>query len=350
MGSLRNGAIRARILVWGAPSAGKTTTLTHVSGKLKTNQKGSIKKVTLKNPPCNYELLPVELGEVKGVPTKLDFQTVPGHWDHAATRKRLLQGVDGIIFVASSSGSAMKDNQKSLAELDEALKSMGRSVVTVPIVFQWMNQKAIGSMPPDEMQAKLNKIGAQTFSVPADDQSGILKAFAAISKMAVKVVRDDYDAGKLVEPPSMDLDLDSLAPPAPAPAPAKPADDDNVNPFAGLADDLGDELGDFGDLGESKPAPSAAPARAPVSASVELDSDDADLDALLGGGASAPAAAAKPSPVREVPRTNGAAAFKLVSSGTASLSGDGVLSLPIRIGNDHGEEIALTVTVKVTPG
>lgn len=353
MGSLRNGAIRARILVWGAPGAGKTTTLTHVSGKLKTNQKGAIKKVTLKNPPCNYELLPVELGDVKGVPTKLDFQTVPGHWDHAATRKRLLQGVDGIIFVASSSGSAMKDNQKSLAELDEALKSMGRSVVTVPIVFQWMNQKAIGSMPPDEMQAKLNKIGAQTFSVPADDQSGILKAFAAISKMAVKVVRDDYDAGKLVEPPSMDLDLDSLAPPAPATSAGKPAADngDNVNPFAGLADDLGDELGDFGDLGESKPAASA-PARARVSATVELDSDDADLDALLGGGSDAPAAPtppAKQSPVREVPRTNGAAAFKLVSSGTASLSGDGVLSLPIRIGNDHGEEIALTVTVKVTP-
>lgn len=338
MGSLRNGAIRAKILIWGPPGAGKRTTLEHVASKLKSNQKGPVKKVSLRNPVAGYALLPVELGDVKGVPTKLDFQTVPGAWEHATTRKRMLQGVDGIVFVANSSGAAMKENQKSLAELDEMLKAQGRSLVTVPVVFQWMNQKSIGSTPSDEMQAKLNKIGAQSFAVPEGELGGVLKSFAAISKMAVKVVRDDFDAGKLVEPAVMDLDLDALAPPKKAASPVAISveaetdggdedgdQDGNVNPFADLDldSDLGDSLGDFG---ESDVPKAARPA------------DDDELDALLGEKPPAPGT-----------RTNGAARFRLVSAGEPSLSGDGVLSLPIRIGNDHGEEIAMTVTVKVTP-
>lgn len=338
MGTLRDGSIRARILIWGPPGAGKTTTLSFVASKLKTNQKGPIKKVTLKNPPCNYELLPVELGDFKGVPTKLDFQSSPGPWDHAGARKRMLQGVDGVVFVANSIGSAMKDNQRALSELDEALKSYGRSLVTVPVVFQWMNQKAIGSIPPDEMQAKLNKIGAPTFAVGQDDPKMMLNAFTTISKMAVKVVREDYDAGRLVEPVKMDIDLDDLiaaAAAAPAAVPeAEPTPEpeaESDNPFADLASDLADDLGDF------EPAPPVAAAPRSPSAIVEVEED---LDSLLSD---------SPPPKPE-PRTNGAAKFKLVHSGEPNLTDDGTLTLPIKIGNEHGEEVALTITVKVTPG
>ena len=350
MGTLRDGSIRARILIWGPPGAGKTTTLSFVASKLKSNQKGDIKKVTLKNPPCNYELLPVELGDFKGVQTKLDFQSAPGAWDHASGRKRMLQGIDGIVFVANSIGTAMKDNQRSLQELDEALKSFGRSLVTVPIVFQWMNQKAIGSIPPDEMQAKLNKIGAPTFAVPQDDPKPMLNAFTTISKMAVKVVREDYDAGRLAQPQAMEIDLDDLPPPPPPkkeePA-AKPPKEDGAgeNPFADLASDLADDLGDFEPAsasaggGSSRPAPTAAP--------VSLDVSD-DLDSLLSDSPPPKSEA----PTRPVPaaRSNGAAKFKLVHSGEPNLADDGTLTLPIKIGNDHGEEVALTITVKVTPG
>lgn len=335
MGSLRNGAIRAKILIWGAPKAGKTATLQHVASKLKANQKGDLQKVTLKGAePCNYELLPVELGDVKGVPTKLDFQTVPGPWSHASARKRLLQGVDGIVFVANSLGSAMKENQKSLAELDDALKSMGRSLVTVPVVFQWMNQKAIGSTPPDEMHAKLNKVGAQSFSVPQDDPSGLLKAFAAISKMAVKVVRDDYDAGKLQEPPPMDLDLDSLEAPPPL-EPTEPDDVGTVNPFA----DLDGELDGLTGLTDDKP--SAKPM-----VSVSLDTDEqADLDALLNDDLpKSPTMKAMPAPSK-----NGAGKFKLLSTGDPEVGPDGTIAIPVKLGNDHGDEVSVTISVKVTP-
>lgn len=349
MGTLRDGSIRARILIWGPPGAGKTTTLTFVASKLKSNQKGPIKKVTLKNPPCNYELLPVELGDFKGVQTKLDFQTAPGAWDHAGARKRMLQGVDGVVFVANSIGSAMKDNVRSLGELDEALKSYGRSLVTVPVVFQWMNQKAIGATPSDEMQAKLNKIQAPTFAVPQDDPKPMLNAFTTISKMAVKVVREDYDAGRLAEPQSMDIDLDDLPPPPVGTQPAPPADEDEdesskENPFEDLASDLASDLGDF-DEEEKSPAP----ARAAQPAGLSVDVDE-DLDALLGDESAEP----EPRPRRDTPpptpRANGAAKFKLVHSGEPNLADDGTLTLPIKIGNEHGEELALTITVKVTPG
>lgn len=337
MGTLRDGSIRARILIWGPPGAGKTTTLSFVASKLKANQKGPIKKVTLKHPPCNYELLPVELGDFKGVPTKLDFQSAPGAWDHAGARKRMLQGIDGVVFVANSIGTAMKDNQRALAELDDALKSYGRSLVTVPVVFQWMNQKAIGSIPPDEMQAKLNKIGAPTFAVPQDDPKAMLNAFTTISKMAVKVVREDYDAGRLIEPAAMDIDLDDLpVPPPPAPEKEPEAED---NPFADLANDLADDLGDF-----EAPAP---PPRAAASPAVAIDLDD-DLDSLLDDSPPAkPEAPTRPTPAAT--RSNGAAKFKLVHSGEPNLADDGTLTLPIKIGNEHGEELALTITVKVTP-
>ena len=347
MGTLRDGAIRARILIWGPPGAGKTTTLTYVSSKLKSNQKGDIKKVTLKNPACNYELLPVELGDFKGVPTRLDFQTAPGAWDHASGRKRMLQGVDGVVFVANSIGTSMKDNQRSLLELDEALKSFGKSLVTVPIVFQWMNQKAIGSIPPDEMQAKLNKIQAPTFSVPQDDPKPMLNAFTTISKMAVKVVREEYDQGRLKGPEQMDIDLDSL-PPVPAPKEEKKPPKveveldsvGGVNPFEDLASDLASDLGDDFE-------PKIAVADPPRRPSQPMSSSAADdLDDLLNDGPPKKEPAVKAVPNQ--PRMNGAR-FKLVGSGEPRLASDGTLSIPIKIGNEHGEEFAMTVTVKVTP-
>ena len=309
MGALRNGSIRARIVVWGPPGAGKTTTLTFVEGKLKSNQKGPIEKIALRNPSATYEVLPVKLGDVKGVNIELDFESAPGAWEHALARKKQLAGVDGIVFVANSSGSAMKDNQKSLAELDDALKSMGRSLVTVPVVFQWMNQKAIGSTPPDEMQAKLNKIGAQTFSIPQDDTSAILKSFAAISKMAVKVVRDDYDAGKLTE----------------AAEPARPGAPEAGNPLAALADDLATGLeNDFAERLHDTPPPQD------------------DLDALLD--AAKPAVKAGQS----AKKMNGAGGkLKLLGTGEPTLSPDGTLALPLRIGGDDGTEVHVTVQVKV---
>jgi signal recognition particle receptor subunit beta len=350
VGSLRNGAVRAKVLIWGALGAGKTTTLTYVGSKLKSEQKGKVQKVTIKNPIANYELLPVELGQVKGVKTEMDFMTCPGAWEHTAVRRRLLQGVDGVIFVANSSGSAMKDNQRALAELDEALKAQGRSLVTVPVVFQWMNQKAIGSMPPDEMQAKLNRIGAPTFLVPGDDFSGILKAFATISKMVVKNVRDDYDQGKLAEPASLDLDLDDLPPkvkPGAAAAAAstgmkQPAleEDGGVNPFADMANELGDELEDFdGKLDALQVEPAASPM-----ADAASMLDDTDIDFL--------APAKKPEEARPSPaaaRSNGSASFKLLGAGTPTLAPDGTLALPIRIGNEHGEEVSMTIRVSLKP-
>ena len=310
MGALRNGSIRARIVVWGPPGAGKTTTLTFVEGKLKSNQKGPIEKIALRSPSATYEVLPVKLGDVKGVNIELDFESAPGAWEHALARKKQLAGVDGIVFVANSSGSAMKDNQKSLAELDDALKSMGRSLVTVPVVFQWMNQKAIGSTPPDEMQAKLNKIGAQTFAIPQDDTSAILKSFAAISKMAVKVVRDDYDAGKLVE--------------APEPAHGGGAES-GANPLAELADDLSSDLGGgFEDRPHDTPPPQD------------------DLDALLD--AAKPAVKAS----QNAKKVNGSGGkLRLLGSGEPTLSPDGTLALPLRIGGEDGTEVHVTVQVKV---
>ena len=348
MGSLRDGAVRAKILIWGAPGAGKSTTLKYVETKLKNEQKGTVKKVTLKDPPGNYELLPVELGEVKGVKTQLDLIASPGAWEHASVRRRLLQGVDGVVFCANSVGSAMKENQKSLAELDEGLKSMGRSLVTVPIVFEWMNQKAMGSMPSDEMSAKLNaKIGAPAFSVPAEEMSGILKAFATISKMVVKNVRDEYDQGKLTEPAALEIDLDSLPPKVGAGKPkaaAPPDDSAGVNPFADLASELDEISDEFAVKLDAPGKPKTVPAQ--TSAAKEDEFNEAELSALLDEPADDPVAAAPKNGTRQ----NGAAKFKLVSAGEATLSADGTLALPIRIGNEHGEELAMTISVKVTPG
>lgn len=311
MGSLKNGSIRARILVWGPPGSGKTTTVGYVESKLKSNQKGPLEK------QGGYELLPVKLGEVKGVNTELDFMSVPGAWDQAAARRKMLQGVDGIVFVASSIGSAMKDNQKSLLELEESLKSMGRSLVTVPVVFQWMNQRAIGSMPPDEMQAKLNKIGAQMFAVPQEDPAGLLKSFAAISKMAVKVVRDDYDAGKLTEDKGADIGLE-----IDVEEPGK------ENPFGELASELSDGLGD--DFAKPPKSDRTPPPE---------DDFDAMLDRARPG---MKAMGAAPGP-----KMNGSK-LKLVGAGEPTLSPDGMLSLPIKI-SAGGEEISMTIQVKVVP-
>src|SRR5439155_7937807 len=104
---------------------------------------------------------------------------------------------------------------------------------------------------------KLNRVGAPTFSVPQEDPSGILKAFATISKMVVKNVRDEYEQGKLVEPEPLEIDLDSLppkpppggmkkAPIAPPPPPSrKEPDATGVNPFADLANELDQMSEDF---------------------------------------------------------------------------------------------------------
>jgi hypothetical protein len=195
MGSVTPESISARVVLYGPPGSGKARTLELLASKLKQGQGGDLEQREFGGSTC--DVLPVQLGEIKGKRTTFEFVAAPASWEEEAARRTVLQGVDGIIFVANSLGDAIDDNQRSLEELESFLAGYGKSLVGTPVVFQWNNQQEAGAVQSDELAAQLNRVRAPSFPVSEGNPKGIFQAFTTISKITLKKVREDFDAGRL---------------------------------------------------------------------------------------------------------------------------------------------------------
>jgi len=178
--------INCKIVYYGAGLGGKTTNLQFIYQKTAEQQKGKmISLATETERTLFFDFLPLDLGSVRGFKTRIHLYTVPGQVFYDASRKLILKGVDGVVFVADSQEPRMEANVESLANLDKNLKEQGYDLKTVPYVLQFNKRDLPTALPPDEMYRQLNFKGEPTFEAIAMNGTGVFDTLKAVAKLVL---------------------------------------------------------------------------------------------------------------------------------------------------------------------
>ena len=183
--------VNARIIYWGIEGAGKTANLQSVYQKLRSDSRGEIvREATRIDPTVEYETLPIELGDIRGLRTRIQMIAVPGGSGQAPTRKQLLDRVDGIVMVVDSRRECIDDNTASLNELREMLRDYGRALEDVPLVLQYNKRDLSDPYVIEELHRRLDVRGAAVFEAVAVETTGVLQTLSTLAKHVIRTLRD----------------------------------------------------------------------------------------------------------------------------------------------------------------
>src|SRR3954452_10974448 len=153
-----------KIVYCGPGRSGKTTNLQYIYGQVPDERKGRmVSLATQTDRTLFFDFLPLELGSISGFTTKFQLYTVPGQVYYNATRKLVLQGADGVVFVADSQVRQLDENIESLQNLHQNVLEHGIDVRHLPVVLQWNKRDLPNVLPTEELDKKMNKFGAPTF-------------------------------------------------------------------------------------------------------------------------------------------------------------------------------------------
>ena len=178
--------INCKIVYYGPGLGGKTTNLQFIYNKTNPEAKGKmISLATETERTLFFDFLPLDLGTVRGFKTRFHLYTVPGQVFYDASRKLILKGVDGVVFVADSQEMRMEANVESLQNLDKNLKEQGYDMRQVPYVLQFNKRDLPTALPPDEMYRQLNFKGEPTFEAVAMSGTGVFDTLKAVAKLVL---------------------------------------------------------------------------------------------------------------------------------------------------------------------
>ena len=179
--------INCKIVYYGPGLGGKTTNIEYVYEKLSPDTKGKLVTLaTEMDRTLFFDFLPLELGEVKGFKTRFHLYTVPGQVYYNASRKLILRGVDGIVFVADSSEARFDANIESLYNLHDNLKEYDLNLEKIPFVMQWNKRDLPDALPVSELEEELNPEGYQSFEAVAVKGYGVFDTLKAVAKMVLR--------------------------------------------------------------------------------------------------------------------------------------------------------------------
>lgn len=182
--------INCKIVYYGPGLGGKTTNLQYIYNTTQENQKGKMISLTGDTErTLFFDFLPLNIGEIRGFKTRFHLYTVPGQHFYDASRKLVLKGVDGIVFVADSQVEKMEENLASLKSLDLNLKEQGYDLHHIPFVFQYNKRDAPNPVPLKVLHEQLNPFGAQEIEATAVQGVGVFDTLKAISKQVLKSLR-----------------------------------------------------------------------------------------------------------------------------------------------------------------
>jgi signal recognition particle receptor subunit beta len=178
--------LSCKIVFYGPGLSGKTTNLQYVHKKIAARSKGElISLATDGDRTLYFDFLPLNIGEIHGFATKFQLYTVPGQVYYNATRKLVLRGVDGLVFVADSQKSMMKENQESLNNLAQNLAEYGYEIDHLPLIFQYNKRDLpeIASLP--ELETLLNPKGLPHIEAVAIRGEGVFDTLKCITKLVL---------------------------------------------------------------------------------------------------------------------------------------------------------------------
>ena len=184
-----NREINCKIVYYGTGLGGKTTNLEFVYSRVNPDAKGKmISLATETERTLFFDFLPIDLGEVRGFKTRFHLYTVPGQVYYNASRKLILKGVDGVIFVADSQAERMEANIEAMHNLYENLESYGYDLAKIPFAIQYNKRDLSNAMGMHELRAQLNPADVPDFEGVAIEGKGVFETLGAVSKMVVQAL------------------------------------------------------------------------------------------------------------------------------------------------------------------
>jgi signal recognition particle receptor subunit beta len=182
--------INCKIVYYGPGLGGKTTNLQYIYNTTQEAQKGKMISLTGDTErTLFFDFLPLNIGEIRGFKTRFHLYTVPGQHFYDASRRLVLKGVDGIVFVADSQLEKMEDNLNSLKSLDLNLKEQGYDLHHIPFVFQFNKRDTDNPIPLKVLHEQLNSFGAEEIEATAVKGIGVFDTLKAISKQVLRSIR-----------------------------------------------------------------------------------------------------------------------------------------------------------------
>jgi mutual gliding-motility protein MglA len=184
--NLHTREINIKVVYYGPGLGGKTTSLQHIHRALKPELRGQLVSLaTGIDRTLYFDFLPVKLPTVKGFTIRMSLYTVPGQVHYNATRKLVLQGCDGVVFVADSQEARRQANIESLQNLEDNLRGHGMNPESVPTIIQFNKRDIPHVMPVSQMEADLNKRKLRRFDTCALSGLGVFEALRTITKLVL---------------------------------------------------------------------------------------------------------------------------------------------------------------------
>jgi hypothetical protein len=178
--------ITAKIVYYGPGLCGKTTNLQFIYDSLPSNNKSKMLSLATKTDrTLFFDFLPLDLGKIRGMRTKLQLYTVPGQVYYNSTRQLVLKGADGIVFVADSQDHAMDANLESLQNLEDNLKRQGVRIREIPLVIQYNKRDLPNALPAADIDKDLNKLGAPKYESVATTGLGVEETLKGITQLVL---------------------------------------------------------------------------------------------------------------------------------------------------------------------
>jgi signal recognition particle receptor subunit beta len=195
--NLKKGEVQAKIVYYGPGRGGKTTNLEYIYKKFHDRIKTEM--VTIKthgDRTLFFDFLPIEIGKIKGFDIRIQLYTVPGQVKYDATRRLVLRGVDGIVFVADSLAVRRKENVLSLKNLADNLATYNKSLFDVPVVFQYnkrdLQEEGIPLLAKETLEKDLNtRLRAPSFGASALKGPNVVQTMKKIIVMTIDSLRRD---------------------------------------------------------------------------------------------------------------------------------------------------------------
>jgi signal recognition particle receptor subunit beta len=178
--------ITAKIVYYGPGLCGKTTNLQFIYESLPSNHKSKMLSLSTKTDrTLFFDFLPLDLGKIRGMRTKLQLYTVPGQVYYNSTRQLVLKGADGVVFVADSQESALDANLESIQNLEDNLKRQGTKIRDMPLVIQYNKRDLPNALPVEKINRELNKFNAPHFESVATTGVGVEETLNGVTQLVL---------------------------------------------------------------------------------------------------------------------------------------------------------------------
>jgi signal recognition particle receptor subunit beta len=282
----------AKIVYYGPGLCGKTSNLSYIYAKTSPESRGEMVSLeTESDRTLFFDLLPIEVGTIGGFKTRLQLYTVPGQVFYNTTRKLVLKGVDGLVFVADSQRPMRDANIESFQSLVENLKEFGLEISELPMVLQYNKRDLANILTVDELNVDLNPDGEfQFYEASAVNGDGVITTLKEITKLTLKKLKVRMTA------PEEGTTTSKIGAPTVRPVrPPQPAQQISAKSLARAAEEgVGDQAAKA-TVEPSSHAPAAGAADAPPVAKTQKPDDDLFVSAE----SEAPAAAEAPAPLMD---------------------------------------------------